>query len=72
LKHKSDVENVFYQFQNQVEGSLGKKILSVQYDWGGEYQKLHHYFNDTGIIHRIISVHTPTNKMAPLKGNIDT
>ena len=44
LKHKSDVEHVFYQFQKRVERSLGFKILSVQSDWGGEYQNLHRYF----------------------------
>jgi histone deacetylase 1/2 len=58
LKHKSDVEHVFYQFQKRVELSLGTKILSVQSDWGGEYQKLHQYFNSTGISHRISCPHT--------------
>lgn len=33
LKHKSDVEQVFYQFQNHVERLLGTKILTVQTDW---------------------------------------
>jgi hypothetical protein len=42
LKYKSDVEHVFYQFQKQVEVSLGKKILSVESDWGGEFHKIHH------------------------------
>jgi histone deacetylase 1/2 len=60
LKHKSDVEHVFYQFQKQVELSLGTKILSVQSDWGGEYQKLHTYFTNMGITHRISCPHTPT------------
>jgi histone deacetylase 1/2 len=58
LKHKSDVENVFYQFQKQVELLLGTKIRSVQSDWGGEYQKLHTYFSQTGITHRISCPHT--------------
>jgi hypothetical protein len=42
LKNKYDVEHVFYQFQKQVEVSLGKKILSVESDWGGEFHKIHH------------------------------
>ena len=58
LKHKSDVEHVFYQFQKRVELSLGTKIRSVQSDWGGEYQKLHKYFLETGVSHRISCPHT--------------
>jgi hypothetical protein len=58
LKHESDVEHVFYQFQKHVERSLGVKILSVQSDWGGEYQKLHRYFQNTGITHRLSCPHT--------------
>lgn len=58
LKHKSDVEHVFYQFQKRVERSLGVKFLSVQSDWGGEHQKLHPYFQDTGITHRLSCPHT--------------
>jgi hypothetical protein len=37
---------------------LGVKILSVQSDWGGEYQKLHRYFQNTGITHRLSCPHT--------------
>jgi histone deacetylase 1/2 len=58
LKHKSDVERAFYEFQKRVELSLGTKIQSVQSDWGGEYQKLHQYFNSTGITHRLSCPHT--------------
>jgi hypothetical protein len=34
IKHKSDVFDVFLQFQAHVEGLLQHKILHVQSDWG--------------------------------------
>jgi histone deacetylase 1/2 len=71
LKHKSDVEHVFYQFQKPVELSLGTKIRSVQSDWGGEYQKLHKYFLETGISHRISCPHILTSKTVALNANTD-
>lgn len=36
LKFKSDVETVFYNFQNHVERLLNRKILVIQSDGGGE------------------------------------
>ena len=35
LKHKSDVETIFYAFQNHVERLLNTKIRAIQSDWGG-------------------------------------
>ena len=35
IKRKSDVENIFYVFQNHVERLLNAKVHSVQFDWGG-------------------------------------
>jgi histone deacetylase 1/2 len=35
LKRKSDVFNVFLQFQTHVERLLSHKIHRVQSDWGG-------------------------------------
>ena len=58
LKHKSDVEQVFYAFQAHVERLLSSKIKAVQSDWGGEYHKLHRYFQRTGISHRVSCPHT--------------
>ena len=58
LKHKYDVEHVFYAFQAHVERLLSSKIKAVQSDWGGEYHKLHHYFQHTGISHRVSCPHT--------------
>ena len=58
LKHKSDVEQVFYAFQAHVERLLHTKIIAVQSDWGGEYHRLHRYFQRTGISHRVSCPHT--------------
>jgi histone deacetylase 1/2 len=58
LKHKSDVEQVFYAFQTHVERLLNTKIKAFQSDWGGEYHKLHRYFQRTGISHRVSCPHT--------------
>jgi histone deacetylase 1/2 len=40
LKKKSDV---FQNFQKLVEHQFDKKILIVQSDWGGEYEKLNSF-----------------------------
>jgi hypothetical protein len=59
LRHKFDVFNVFHQFQAKVECALEKKIKTVQTDLGGgEYQKLHSFFNNIGISHRVSYPHT--------------
>ncbi|KAJ0962959.1 hypothetical protein J5N97_028081 [Dioscorea zingiberensis] len=58
LNSKSDVERVFFQFQNHVERLLEKKIQCMQTDWGGEYQKLHKFFKNLGIEHRISCPYT--------------
>ena len=58
LKNKSDVEQVFYTFQTHVERLLNAKIKAVQSDWGGEYHRLHRYFERTGIVHRVSCPHT--------------
>jgi hypothetical protein len=34
LKHKSEVFEHFYEFQNLVERLFDQKILSIQMDWG--------------------------------------
>jgi histone deacetylase 1/2 len=58
LKHKFEVFTVFTQFQKHVERLLNRKILHVQTDWGGEYEKLHPFFNSLGISHRVSCPHT--------------
>lgn len=43
IKHKSYVEQVFYDFPNHVERLLNTKIHIVQSDRSGEFHKLHKY-----------------------------
>jgi hypothetical protein len=51
LKQKSEVFQRFREFQNLVERLFDRRILAVQTDWGGEYQKLNSFFQQTGISH---------------------
>jgi len=44
LKNRSDVFEVFLNFQKLVERQLNRKIIAMQTDWGGEYQKLNSFF----------------------------
>jgi histone deacetylase 1/2 len=53
IKNKSDVFQVFRDFQQLVERKFDKKIISVQSDWGGEYEKLHSFFQRIGISHQV-------------------
>jgi histone deacetylase 1/2 len=58
LKHKSNVFQIFLQFQQHVERLLNKKIIHVQSDWGDEYHRLNKFFADIGISHRVSCPHT--------------
>ena len=59
LKRKSDVFDIFIQFQVHVERLLKHKIIHVQSDWGGgEYRNLNTFFNKLGISHRLSCSHT--------------
>jgi IS30 family transposase len=53
LKNKSEVFQKFREIQNLVERLFDRKILAVQTDWGGEYQKLYPFFKDIGISHHV-------------------
>ena len=57
LKHKSQVFQVFHNFQSLVERKFGRKILSVQSDWGGEYEKFNSFFQRIGISHHVSCPH---------------
>jgi hypothetical protein len=46
----------FSEFQSLVERMFNKKILDVQSDWGGEYEKLNS-FTKIGIIHQVSCPH---------------
>jgi hypothetical protein len=68
LKHKFEV---FQKFQNHVEKLFNKKILTVQSDWGGEYQRLNAFFSrSTSLI--MCPAHMLINKMGQRIENIDT
>ena len=57
IKHKSDVFQVFQNFQALVERKFSSKIISVQSDWGGEYEKLNSFFQKLGISHHVSCPH---------------
>jgi histone deacetylase 1/2 len=57
IKKKSDVFQVFHDFQKLVERKFDRKIISVQSDWGGEYEKLNSFFKQIGIYHHISCPH---------------
>jgi hypothetical protein len=57
IKHKSDVFQVFKNFQNLVERKFDRKIISLQTDWGGEYEKLNSFFQQIGVAHRVSCPH---------------
>jgi hypothetical protein len=57
LKFKSEVFQKFNEFQTLVERLFNRKIITVQTDWGGEYEKLHSFFRKTGISHHVSCPH---------------
>lgn len=57
IKHKSDVFQVFKIFQNLVERKFDRKIISMQTDWGGEFEKLNSFFQQIGIVHCVSCPH---------------
>jgi histone deacetylase 1/2 len=58
LKKKSEVFEVFHRFQSLVERQFDTKILAMQSDWGGEYEKLNSFFQNIGIEHHVSCPHT--------------
>jgi hypothetical protein len=57
LKKRSDVFQVFHNFQALIECKFDTKILAVQSDWGGVYKKLDSFFQQIGISHRVSCPH---------------
>jgi histone deacetylase 1/2 len=57
LKFKSEVFEKFREFQTLVERLFDRKILTMQTDWGGEYKKLHSFFEKIGITHHVSCPH---------------
>ena len=48
---------VFHNFQALVERKFDSKIIAVQSDWGGEYEKLNSFFQNIGISHHVSCPH---------------
>jgi histone deacetylase 1/2 len=57
LRKKSEVFQVFQNFQNLVERQFNRKIIAMQTDWGGEYEKLNPFFQKVGIAHHVSCPH---------------
>jgi histone deacetylase 1/2 len=47
-----------FNSKNMLNVFLIEKIIHVQTDWGGEYEKLHPFFHNLGISHRVSCPHT--------------
>jgi len=69
LKKKSDVFQVFKNFQSLVERKFDKKILSMQTDWGGECEGLNSFFQRIGIAQGILSSCTSTKWVGKKKAS---
>lgn len=57
LRHKSEVFQRFHDFQNLVERLFDRKIIAMQTDWGGEYERLNSFFQKIGITHLVSCPH---------------
>jgi histone deacetylase 1/2 len=57
LRYKSEVFAKFTEFQQLVERRFGRKIVSIQTDWGGEYERLNSFFKNVGITHLVSCPH---------------
>ena len=59
IKQKSDVSIIFPKFKLVVEKYFQRPIISFYSDNGGEFIKLRHFFEQTGISHFFTPPHTP-------------
>jgi histone deacetylase 1/2 len=57
IRHRSEVFNIFHQFQALVERRFDRKIITLQSDWGGEYEPLNSFFKQIGITHHVSCPH---------------
>jgi hypothetical protein len=57
LKKRSDVYQAFLNFQQFVERKFDRKIVTMQTNWGGEYEKLNSFFQKAGITHHVSCPH---------------
>jgi histone deacetylase 1/2 len=57
LENYSEVYQVFLNFQKYVERKFDRKIITMQTDWGGDYEKLNGFFQKVGITHDVSCPH---------------
>jgi histone deacetylase 1/2 len=57
LKFKSVFFRKFCEFQLLVERLFDRKIISIQSDWVGEYEKLNSFFTKIGVMHMVSCPH---------------
>jgi histone deacetylase 1/2 len=57
LKKRSDVYQAFLNYQQFVERKFDRKIVTMQTDWGSEYEKLNGFFQQVGITHHVSCPH---------------
>jgi hypothetical protein len=57
IKKKSDVFQAFQSFQTLVKRQFDQKILAMQTDWEGEYEKLNPFFKKIGIANHVLCPH---------------
>jgi IS30 family transposase len=57
LHHRSKVFKFFKEFQCLVECLFNRKIITMQTDWGGEYERLNSFFHSIGITHHVSCPH---------------
>jgi histone deacetylase 1/2 len=57
LKKCSDVYQAFLNFQQYVKRKFNRKIVTMQTNWGSEYQKLNGFIQQVGITHHVSCPH---------------
>ena len=58
LKNKSDAYSIFLEFESLISRQFNSQIKAFHSEWGVEFQKLHKYFKQKGIIHQIACPYT--------------
>jgi hypothetical protein len=69
LKNKYEVFDKFHISQQHIERLLNRKIISMQTDWGGEYQRLNSFFLLTLVYLTLSHALIHTNRMELPRGN---
>jgi hypothetical protein len=57
LKNRSKVFQRFHEFKALFEHLFYRKIIAMQTNWGGEYEKLNSFFHKIGISHLVSCPH---------------